>query len=178
MIARPLILAFGLGWLALAPQTRAATATQTLDKADLVKAAVIEKIARFIDWPKPPDGQFVLCVAGEHPQLQALRAYYENIAIGERAVAIQVVKKGESASACRVLFLAPRDLPDLKRHRAAADRDNILLIAEGDGAARAGVHVAFYSDSGRLKLEVNRKALETSGLKASFRLLEVAKVVD
>lgn len=171
MTARPLILLFCLGWLH-------AQAAPAIDKADLVKAAVIEKIARFIDWPKPAEGQFVLCVVGEHPQLPALRAYYENVTIGERTVAIQVVKRGETSGACRVLFLSQRDLADLKRHRTAADRDNILLIAEGDGAARAGVHVAFYSDSGRLKLDVNRKALETSGLKASFRLLEVAKLVD
>jgi len=155
-----------------------AAGAPTIDKADLVKAAVVEKVARFIDWPKPPEGQFGLCVVGEHPQLAALRAYYENVTIAELPVSVHVVKRGESAPACKVLYLSARDLSDLARHRAVADRDNVLLIAEGPSAARQGVHVAFFTDSGRLKLEVNRKSLEGSGLKASFRLLEVAKVVD
>ena len=38
--------------------------------------------------------------------------------------------------------------------------------------------LSFFSDMNRLRLEVNRKALEASGLKASFRLLEVAKIVE
>lgn len=175
MISRAALLAWCLAGAFLPASV--SMAAPVIDKADLVKAAVVEKIARFIDWPKPPEGQFGLCVVGEHPQLAALRAYYENATIADKPVVINVVKRGEAAM-CRVLFLSARDLNDLARHRVAADRDNVLLIAEGTSAARQGVHVAFYTDMGRLKLEVNRKALEGSGLKASFRLLEVAKVVD
>ncbi len=151
---------------------------QALEKADLVKAATIEKIVRFIEWPRSAEGSFVLCVTTDHPQLAALRAYYENSAIDERPVAIQIIRKGELAATCRLLFLAPRDLGDLARLKTTADREHVLLIAEGTGAARSGAHIAFYSDSGRLKLEVNRRALEASGLKASFRLLEMAKLVE
>jgi hypothetical protein len=149
-----------------------------VDKAELVKAAMVEKISRFIEWPRAPAGKFLLCVAPDHPQLEAVRAYYESAVIADRPVEVLLLKRSEALAGCQVAFLAPRDLGDMARVRANADRDHVLLVAEGADAARSGAHVAFYSDMNRLRLEVNRKALEASGLKASFRLLEVAKVVE
>ena len=151
---------------------------EAIEKAELVKAAMVEKISRFIEWPRAPAGKFLLCIAPEHPQLEAVRAYYESVTIADRPVEIQLLKRSDALAGCHVAFLAPRDLGDMSRVRANADRDHVLLVAEGADAARSGAHVAFYSDMNRLRLEVNRKALEASGLKASFRLLEVAKVVE
>jgi len=162
------------------------------EKADLVKAAMVEKIARFIEWPGAAPGSFALCVTPGHPQLEAVREYYQGTSIANRPVTVRVVgAKGGAragteagagakppAPACSVAFLAPADLAQVGRWRAAAVRGHFLLIAEGDEAAAAGVHVAFYAHMGRLRLEVNRKALEAAGLKASFRLLEVARVVE
>jgi hypothetical protein len=150
----------------------------TFDKAELLKAAVIEKISRFIDWPHPSATQFTLCVAADHPQLAVLNAYYENTVIADKPVVVQVVHRQDATTACQVLFLSAKDLSDMARFRTLAEKEKILLIAEGPDLARNGVHVAFYFDMNRLRLEINRKALEASGLKASFRLLEVAKVVD
>lgn len=150
----------------------------SFDKAELLKAAVIEKISRFIDWPRPPGNQFVLCVAPEHPQLPVLQAYYDNATIAERSVVVQVLRRPDALNGCQVLFLAQKDISELARFRAMAEKEQVLLIAEGADVARNGVHVAFYFDMNRLRLEVNRKALEASGLKASFRLLEVAKIVN
>lgn len=150
----------------------------TIEKADLVKAAMIEKIARFIEWPGSAPAKFSLCVTPDHPQLAAIKAYYENASINDRPVEIQVVKRADALAGCQVLFLAPREMGDLTKVRNSADRDHVLLVAEGAEAARSGAHVAFYSDMNRLRLDVNRKTLEASGLKASYRLLEVAKVVE
>jgi hypothetical protein len=170
-------LAAALLGLGLLPTGAAFAQAPAIDKADLVKVSVIEKVVRFIDWPPARDAQFFLCAPADHPQFAALKAYYENATIGEQPVAVQAVKRGDRFP-CRVLFMAPSDLNQPERIRGHLDRGKTLLIAEGADAAAKGVHVAFYIDAGRLKLEVNRKSLETSGLKASFRLLEVARVVD
>lgn len=155
-----------------------ASAALPFEKSELVKAAVIEKIARFINWPGPPGASFRLCVAADHPQLPVLTAYYENATIAERPVVLQILRKQDALAGCQVIFLAPNDMSELARYRAAAEKEQSLLIAEGAGVARDGVHIAFYFDMNRLRLEVNRKTLEASGLKASFRLLEAAKIVN
>ena len=155
-----------------------ASAAASFDKSELVKAAVIEKIARFITWPALADGPFQLCAAEEHPQLAALRAYYEGAQIGERPVSVRPIRRGDAYAGCNLIVLSPKEIGDLARFRALASKEHALLVAEGSDLAREGVHVAFYSDMNKLRLEVNRRALEASGLKASFRLLEVAKLVE
>lgn len=153
---------------------------QAVDKADLVKAAIIEKVARFIEWPgqagSPVPAAFQICTAGDHPLLPAIRVYYENIVLAERPVVIQVLRKGDALNGCRIFYA--KDTADLPRLRASAEAGHVLLIAEGSDMAKAGMHVGFYTDMNRLRIEVNRKSLEAAGLKASFRLLEVAKVVE
>ena len=165
-------------FLALAPFAPGAAAAPEIEKAELIKAAMIEKIARFIDWPGPAPARFGLCIGGDHPQLGAVKAYYESFAIGDRPVEIQVLKRSDGMAGCRALFLAPREMADIGRLKAIAEKGHVLLVAEGADAARNGAHVAFYSDMNKLRLEVNRRGLEASGLKASFRLLEMAKVVE
>lgn len=147
-------------------------------KADLVKVSIIEKIARFIDWPSPPAGQFTLCVAADHPQLAAVRTYYENTSILGLPVTLRLFRKGEAPSGCQAAFLMPGETPDMAKLRAIVDKEHVLLIGEGVDMAKWGVHIGFFPDMNKLRLEVNRKSLEASGLKASYKLLEVAKVVE
>jgi hypothetical protein len=148
------------------------------DKADLVKVGMIEKISRFIEWPGPPRARFQLCVSPDHPLLAVVKEFYEGAQIGDRPVDIQVIKRPDALAGCNVAFLGARELAELARVRTNADKDRVLLVAESSVAARNGVHVAFYSDMNRLRLEVNRKALEASGLKADYKFLEMAKIVE
>ena len=149
------------------------------EKVDLIKVAMIEKVARFIDWPAAPaNGQFMLCAAAEHPQLAALRAYYDNAKIAKLPVGVRLLKKDDNLAGCQVAFLIPGAQADLVHLRAMADKEHVLLVGEGEQMARQGVHVGFFADMNKLSVEVNRKSLEAAGLKASFRLLEVVKIVE
>lgn len=165
-------------WVGLALLAVSSGPVQAVDKADLVKAAIIEKVARFIEWPGQAGSPaaFQICTAADHPLLPAIRVYYENIVLAERPVVIQVLRKGDPLNGCRIFYA--KDTADLARLRASAEAGHVLLIAEGSDMAKAGMHVGFYTDMNRLRIEVNRKSLEAAGLKASFRLLEVAKVVE
>jgi hypothetical protein len=154
------------------------TGAIAFDKSELVKAAVIEKIARFIDWPALAGAGFQLCAPEDHPQLGVLRAYYEGAQIAERPVVVRPVRRFDGYTGCNLILLGQKEVGDLGRFRALAEKEHLLLVAEGADVARQGVHVAYFSDMNRLRLEVNKRVLDASGLKASFRLLEVAKVVD
>jgi len=149
------------------------------DKAELVKAAVIEKIARFIDWPAAGSATtFLLCAAEDHPQLAVLRAYYEGAQIAERPVTVRPVRRFDGYTGCNLIVMGQKEFADMTKFRALAEKEHALLVAEGPDLAKQGVHVAYFSDMNRLRIEVNKRVLDATGLKASFRLLEVAKVVE
>lgn len=139
---------------------------------------MIEKIVRFIDWPTAPAAQFVLCVPTDHPQITALHTYYDNAQILNLPVQIRVLRKGEPLSPCRAVLLLPSENPDMPRLQSLMAKENVLLIAEGAAMAKLGVHIGFFADMNKIRLEVNRKSLEASGLKVSYKLLEVAKIVE
>jgi len=148
------------------------------EKSELVKAAVIEKIARFIDWPVLAGSSFLLCAAEDNPQLPVLRAYYDGAQIAERPVTVRPVRRFDGYAGCNLIVLGPKELAEMGKFRALAEKEHALLVAEGPDLAKQGVHVAYFSDMNRLRLEVNKRVLDATGLKASFRLLEVAKLVE
>jgi hypothetical protein len=156
----------------------AVSGANAFDKSELVKAAVIEKIARFIEWPAIPGNAFQICAADDHPQLPVLRAYYDGQQIAERPVAVRSVRRFDGFAGCNLIVLGQKDFADVTRFRTLAEKEHMLLVAEGAELAKQGVHVGYFSDMNRLRLEVNKRGLEASGLKASFRLLEVAKLVE
>ena len=138
---------------------------------------MIEKISRFIEWPGPARARFQICISAEHPLLLLVKDFYEGARIDDRPVDVQV-RRPDALAGCSVAFLAAREMADIGKVRSTADKDKVLLVAEGTTVARGGVHVGFYSDMNRYRLEVNRKALEASGLKANYQLLEMAKIVE
>ncbi|PWF48644.1 YfiR family protein [Massilia glaciei] len=91
---------------------------------------------------------------------------------------VRALRNGEPLAGCRAALVLPGAPEELAALRAGAGREHVLLFGEGGQMAAQGVHIGFFPDQGRLRVEVNRKALEASGLKASFRLLEVAKIVE
>jgi hypothetical protein len=164
---------------ALGACARADPLVPEVGKSELGKAKIIEKLARFVFWPALPAAgpAFTLCVSHQHPLLDAVRSHYERTTITQLPVLIRTLRRGEPLSGCRAAFILPAG-HDMAQLRVQANREHVLLIGEGNGIAGRGVHIGFFSDTNRLRLEVNRKALEASGLKASFRLLEVARIVE
>jgi hypothetical protein len=165
-------------WLAPAWLDAGPVSAVPASKAELLKVVIIEKVARFIDWPGMRPAQFVLCVAHDHPQLAILQSYYDSNPILDMPVQVRPLRRGDNLSQCRAALLAPGEPSDSLRLQSMSGREHVLLLAEGAEMARAGVHIGFYFDMNKMRLEVNRKTLEASGLKASYKLLEVAKVVE
>jgi hypothetical protein len=160
------------------PAVAAAPPPVVPSKADQARALMIGAVARFVEWPGAPGSQFTLCVADEHPQLAALHMFYDSATIGELPVQIRLFHKNETLAGCQAAFLLPGESADIAKLQSQAIAGHILLVGEGSGMAKQGVHIGFYPDMNHLKLEVNRKSLEASGLKASYRLLEKAKIVE
>lgn len=148
------------------------------EKSDLAEVALIEKIAGFIQWPRPPGESFNICVTADHPQLAVLEAYYQHMTVNDRPAAIVTVKLAAPPSECQVLYLTASQLSNLGPLLAWSARENVLLVGDSPDAASQGVQIAFYFSMNRLQLEVNRRSMEASGLKPSFKLMQVAKIVE
>jgi hypothetical protein len=157
--------------LAVEGRTAAAPASEPELKAEL-----IERFTRFVDWDKLPE-TFSICVVGESP----ITAHLEKIARrqtfkGKRA---RVVKAATEAVAdCQVVMIPGDDSSRLRAVVSRTDGHPVLSIAEAPGAAVAGAIVNFVIDDPHLRFEINIRAAGRSGLTLRSKLLSLARIVD
>lgn len=76
------------------------------------------------------------------------------------------------------LVFVPADqagaLDDLER---TVEDAPVLLVGESEGFAARGGVINLYTEDGRIRFEINRKAAERRGLRLSSRLLRLARLV-
>ncbi len=147
-----------------------------------VKAVFLEKFTRFIEWPlnvlnasKP----FVIGVIGEISFKRELSNIYLNQKIKKKKVDIRFVSEGEDISKCHLLFISESVKSRLSKIISLVKDKPILTVSNAKGFARKGVHINIYLRSGRVRFEVNEKAVRDSGLLISYHLLKAAgKIIN
>lgn len=149
-----------------------------VDSAETIRASVIEKIARFIEWPAFDNERFTLCTVVDTSLMAALTGYYETATLAGKPVTLVTFKKHSPPPYCQAIYLGEKDMDAVDTVLQATRNQPVLLVAEKEDAVSQGVHVDFFTSADRLHLEVNRRALESSGFKVSYHLLKVARVVE
>ena len=56
-------------------------------------------------------------------------------------------------------------------------KDPVLIITESANDVYQGMHLGFYYKNKRIKFVINQQALENAQLKASYKILKLAKIV-
>ncbi|MCP5104453.1 MAG: YfiR family protein [bacterium] len=156
------------------------------------KAVFFEKLAKYITWPDESgildtSQPFVISVIGENPFVakkgkekpeEWLRGVYEDKKIENKKVEIRYISDIEDIPGTHILFISKSEKKKLKEILAAATQHPVLTIADSDGFAKKGVHINFYLSKGRVNFEINETGIRSSGLKVSYHLLKIAKIVN
>ena len=171
--------ALGLCWLV---QSRAEGQRRYAPAS--LKAAMIQKIAAFVRWPDAPgkdatSAHFVLAVLGDVELSSRLRFLYESQQIGGRTVRVIDVTSVASLPACEAVFIGARFADALESLLRSLSKKPVLTLGATPGFAERGVAVNLFVDgaSRRLRFEVNRASMESTGLRASYQLLSFARLV-
>lgn len=151
---------------------------EAVDTSELIRASMIEKIVRFIEWPPWTHEQFTLCVIDKTPLLSAIQTYYENSSINDKPVNVFIVNNMTEFNGCQAIYLDEEQTNDLADILKIIRNQPILIVAEEKNAVLLGAHLGFFIEDNRLRLEVNRKALTNSGFKVSYHLLKESRIVD
>jgi len=152
------------------------------DAGLLLQAGFVSKFPGFVTWPAAEMPEefvpFRVCVFGPSALTAPLRELLPYTPIGGGLPTLRRIDTASEASGCDLLFLPGRRLTGL----APIIRQNIgnrpvLLVSEGENALDHGVHIGLVRVGERLRFDVDRSAFERSGLRVSFRLLEMARTV-
>ena len=146
-----------------------------------VKAAFLYHFVEFVAWPPAsplPPSTITIGVLGTDPFGDVLdKAILDKVVAG-RTLMIRRFASVEALEPCAILFISSSEMGRLPEILARLGNSPVLTVGEADRFARRGGMIGFFFEDNRVRLEVNRAAVEKAGLHVSSRLLAVARLVN
>jgi hypothetical protein len=149
---------------------------------NLIKAAYIERMIRFVDWPvknsELTGKRFVIGVYGDPAFYKTLSQVFSDKLIKDLVVKINIVNSPDQLNTCNLCYLSEKAKPIIKEFVSGATSFGVLLISEADDFGKDGVHVNFYIEDEKLKFEINEKSILSAGFKVSYLLMQNSRVIQ
>jgi nitrogen regulatory protein PII len=148
----------------------------------LLKAGYIEKFTHFVEWPgisktQDPTIAFSIAVIGENKFGSAIEKIFSNVKIGNKKVRIIYISSVDEIKDCNILIISESKRNELDEILNYTAGKPILTIGETSGYGKRGVVINMFIESNHIRYEINRTALDKSGLKISSLLLSSAIIV-
>jgi len=148
-----------------------------------IKAGLIERFTRFIEWPGDSIRQdtslpFNILVLGKNPFGNELNQLLANTKIQGRKVAIYYAPKPDTRRFYHLVFISSnlsKSLPEILENFR---NQPVVTVSDAIGFGTRGVLINLYLDQNRIRFEINQKVLEHTGLKISHHLLSMAKILQ
>lgn len=179
----PLVALVCLGAALLAAALPAAARNARTGLEPAVKAELVERFVRFIDWPQESTWKanrpFVVCAFGDSEVTDPLRDLLTERSFlrGHPAELVEIGEPQETRS-CDVVLVSPGSHRELEAILAETRNRPILTIGDAEGFARDGAILNFYREQGYVRFELNQQAARRSGLSISAKLLRLARPVS
>lgn len=155
-------------------------------KALKVKAAYLYNFGKFVEWPEDAfagdDAPFVIGIIQDDPIGDILDASVHAKKLMGRSIEIRRLRLSDpdyrsKLRQCHVLYIGIAAREQIERLCATLAEQPVLTVSSVPGFASSGGMIALVLKEGRIVFEINRDALEQAGLKASPKLLKLARIV-
>ena len=171
----------GLAWAAVAWLAGASPAAGQPPEAgeNAVKAAFLYNFTKFVDWPvnafEGATSPFRVCVFADAAFRRDLEPMLVGESVGGRRVMVSAAPR--DVRGCHVAYFGEGEergrqlLPSLRQVP-------VLTVGEGSRFLEQGGLIAFALEQNRVRFDVNKAALDRTGLVVSSKLLRVARHVQ
>ncbi len=158
------------------------TAADGISKEDKIKAAIVYKLGKFVEWPatafKNRRGPLAVCLLGSDPMADVLAKAKKQTVQGHRIDIVTLGLEAVPTSGCHILYIPNGEIPELTQFLDSLSNAPVLTVSDTRGFARLGGMVGLIRSAKRLKFEINPRAAQQAGLKISAQLLELADIVE
>jgi hypothetical protein len=137
-----------------------------------IKAGYLYNFTKFITWSDTNSESFNLCIVGNDPFGELIDPIEQRTAFNLpiKLFRLTAITKEQH---CHIVYLGAGMNP----RSAGGNVKNILVVGEESAFVTQGGMIAFVKKDDKIKLQINLKPLQQSGLKISAKLLEVSEVV-
>jgi hypothetical protein len=149
---------------------------------NVIKAAYIERITRFVEWPSKDilksHDNFVVGVYDENLFFNTLSQVFKGKSIKDQKVTIIQIKTPGQLKGCDLCYISEDAKTIVNEFVVEANASGVLLISATDGFCKSGVHINFYIEEEKLKFEINEKSITSAGFKVSYLLMQNTRIVQ
>lgn len=160
----------------------AASADPAAPSEHAVKAAVLLRAAKFIEWPAAafagPGGPFVVCVVGDEDSARAFDALEGKRVDHRRVVVRRITGDMLDLRQCHAAFFPHDFTADVDYALGKLEGTPVLTVGESNEFAQRGGSLALVTRDHRVNFTINAGALRRAGISVSSQLLQLATVID
>jgi hypothetical protein len=147
-----------------------------------VKAAFLYNFARYVEWPQHAfesgDSPFRICVLGADDFASVVTEVVAGKQVDARPVEVSELSGLDGVTRCQVLFVGGWMKLDPAEFFSELEGASVFTVSDADGFARDGGVANFFRAKSKVRFEINPGAVQRAGLKTSWRLLRLARVVE
>lgn len=142
------------------------------------KSVFMYNFTKYVEWPaSKKSGDFIIAVIGKDDVTPFLDAVAKSKLAGNQKIVVKQCNSAAEAAGSHMVFLSGSKSNDFESVAAVAKSSNALLVTDKSGLGRRGAGINFINEGGKIRFEVNKSAMEGSGLKVSNDLLKLGTVV-
>jgi len=175
-VVRPLIYALIL----LPALVRAEPPAPAAYEGRRVKAELLERFTRFIDWPPDqpgPGSSFSVCVLGDDAMLPYLEHLAGKRRIRDRLAEVRRLEDAAGAAQCAVVWVGAIWSEQLESVLLVTSGHPILTVSDSAGFGQRGVILNLRPQADHMAYEINLHEARRSGLRFSSKLLRLGTIV-
>lgn len=151
-----------------------ATSETTSNQASMVKAALIYKFSKFVDWPeKDQNTPLILCTLG-HDSL--VEVFDERIAPLEK-ILVQPIDEQNPIEHCHILYIARSEQGTYRSRQSINKQLAVLTVSEMPGFVQAGGIIEFTYEHKKIRFDINLDVAHAVNLEISSSLLKLAREI-
>lgn len=163
--------------LAICGTSSALAAVEAVERREAqFKAAYLFNFVKFVDWPSNATDVLTVCFVGGNGVFDALSEGIEAKRIGNRQLAVRRLDANATADGCNAIYLDELASTEISTVIAAKEAP-ILTISDAKAFIAKGGMIELFTDSNRLRFNINVDAAHKAGLRISSSLLQLAATV-
>jgi len=144
-----------------------------------IQANIIYHFTKYIDWPpSKKTGDFIIGVTGDSPLYDALVENISHKLVNGRRIIIKKINSSSITFDCHILFVSEDESRNIRRIAKQTENTSTLIVSEEEGLAKKGSCINFTIAGDHLKLEINKKNIETRKLDIATELLQLGTLVS
>lgn len=143
------------------------------------KALFMYNFTKYLEWPSnKQSGDFVIGVYGNSPIIGELNIIAQKRKVGAQQIAVKRVTDVSEFKDCNIIYVPENKSVKVAEITEQCSEKGVVLITDKPGLANTHSGINYVKVDGKQNFEINKRILESQGIKVNSVLLSLGIVIE